>query len=156
MKLKTIFTSFALLLMVSAVSASVGSSKYHINDEQMNQQFSEAEDITLVTLEMLTDNLNMNSTSTAPQNFTTPQGADKQLVAGIICAASLLVFPITATIVPVHRLYLGTGGKTFKIFALYCITLGGCYVISVVDAIVLLINSEGDEYVENPKWLMWH
>ncbi len=58
-------------------------------------------------------------------------------------------------LIPRHLLVLGCGGAELKVVALYCVTLGGCGLLPLVDGIFLIMDSEGDQYIDNPKFLMW-
>ncbi len=53
---------------------------------------------------------------------------------------------------PLHRIYLGTTNQTL---AAYILTCGGCGFITLIDAIVLLIDEEPQRFVDNPQFIMW-
>jgi hypothetical protein len=83
-----------------------------------------------------------------------PAEDNKQMIAGAIAIASVVLG--VGIIFPFHRFIIGTGGKPFKIFALYCVTLGGCGVITLVDGVLLLMDSKGTKYLDNSKFIMWN
>ena len=79
---------------------------------------------------------------------------DKQMVAGIIAVAQLITG--IGWFIPIHRLYLGVDDAMEKILIGYICTGSGCGIILLVDAISLLMDSEGTKYIGNPKFLMWN
>ena len=79
---------------------------------------------------------------------------DKQMVAGIIAVAQMITG--IGLFIPIHRLYLGVGDGMGKILLGYICTGSGCGIILLVDAISLLMDSEGTKYIGNPKFLMWN
>lgn len=79
---------------------------------------------------------------------------DKQMVAGIIAIAQIVTG--IGWFIPIHRLYLGVGDGIGKILLGYICTGSGCGIILLVDAISLLMDSEGTKYIGNPKFLMWN
>ncbi len=79
---------------------------------------------------------------------------DKQMVAGIIAIAQIVTG--IGWFIPLHRLYLGVGDGIGKILLGYICTGSGCGIILLVDAISLLMDSEGTKYIGNPKFLMWN
>lgn len=78
---------------------------------------------------------------------------DKQMVAGIVAVAQFVT--VIGWFIPIHRLYLGVGDAMEKILIGYICTGSGCGIILLVDAISLLIDSEGTKYIENSNFLMW-
>lgn len=82
-------------------------------------------------------------------------GMDKQTIAVIVIVAQYFLTAGVLSIIPIHRIILGCDGQTVKIVALYCVTLGGCGILPIVDAIFLLIDDTKQKYIENPKFLMW-
>lgn len=142
--------SFFLLLTLSNSSYAIESSKYVVDDELVEQLFASSSEIDfLVSPQMVGEEL---------VGFFGVQSGSKeestQLMAGIIAIASVVL--AVGLIFPIHRFIIGTGGKPLKIFALYCITLGGCGVITLVDGILLLMDSHGSKYMGNSKFIMWN
>ena len=79
---------------------------------------------------------------------------DKQMVAGIVAVAQFVT--VIGWFIPIHRLYLGVDDAMEKILIGYICTGSGCGIILLVDAISLLMDSEGTKYIGNPKFLMWN
>lgn len=139
----------SLIILLSALFVCRASqdvpSAYQLNDNDVEALFTHAEDI---TSDYKDADLNgFNAT------FKTKDNSEKQLIAGLIALGSWVTG--IGFIVPIHRFVLGTDNHDFKIFALYCITLSGCGVILLVDGVLLLVNSDNDQYIENGKFIMW-
>lgn len=140
----------ALFLLVigfnTATKADVISvSEYVLNEATVDQLFDASEDVTFQISGGLTADY-----------FKPDQvagGDNKQLIAGIVALASWITG--IGAIIPIHRFMLGTDGKGFKIFCMYFCTLSGCGFILLVDGILLVMNGEGDQYINNSKFIMW-
>ncbi len=118
--------------------------QYKIDDAVVENLFQSSDDITFALDEA---------------SFMLPaqekvKGSDKQMVAGIIALGSYVLG--IGWLIPIHRLVLGTGNETAKIIVLYCVTFSGCGLLLLADGIMLLIDSEGSQYIENPKFIMWN
>jgi hypothetical protein len=118
-------------------------SSYKIDDQAVDVLFDTSNDITYVA----------NPLALFMPTQEQVKDEDKQLVAGIIAIAELVLG--VGILIPIHRLYLGTGDETFKVVALYCVTLAGCGFITLIDGIMLLSDSQGSKYIESPKFIMW-
>ena len=137
-----------IALPVLAFSAKASDvSVYKLSDDAIDALFNSSEDVSFLTPNVtdLMNDLSLKTTATVDD--------DKQMIAGIIALASLII--TIGILVPIHRLYLGTGGQTVKIFFLYFCTLSGCGFITLIDGIMLLINSSSSKYIDNPKFIMW-
>lgn len=146
---------FSVLLM-SILGLGVMAESYEINDEIIDFQIEAAEDITVSTIKLL--NGEIQHVGNAFGSIALPDdGMNKELLGGIVGIAALVLFSPAATIFPVHRFIIGVGGKGAKIWALYCFTLGGCGVISLVDSIVLILDGSknGSKYLDNSKFIIW-
>jgi TM2 domain-containing membrane protein YozV len=112
---------------------------YEINDAQIEQLFSEANDITDTQL-LNVLNKNMNS----------PTFKDSKSA----LTATLLSFFLGS--LGIHRFYLGT--KTLTGIG-YILTCGGLGIVSFIDFVVLLIRTVENKsiapFVDNPKFFMW-
>jgi hypothetical protein len=117
--------------------------EYKLNDSKIEGLFEQSDDITFVG--------DMASILLPAQQKV--KGEDIQLVAGIVALASWLL--AVGILVPIHRLILGTGNQAGKIIALYCVTLGGCGFITLIDGIMLVMDGSGSRYIDNPKFIMW-
>ncbi len=147
--MKTIkFFSILILLVALSSTNSIASKlrvyqNYKVDEMALEEMFESSEDITFAG-----GAANFNLPSTLQKTDT-----DKQMIAGIIAIAEIITG--IGILIPIHRLVLGTGNETAKIIALYCVTLGGCGLLTLIDAIMLLIDSGGNKYIENSKFIMW-
>lgn len=116
---------------------------YKVDESALEDLFESSQDVTFMGAAA---NFNFPATTQKADN-------DKQLIAGIIAIAELVVG--VGILIPIHRIILGTGNETAKVIALYCVTLGGCGIITLIDGIMLLIDSRGSRYIDNPKFIMW-
>ena len=133
-----------LAFMLQSTSMFASNAKYKIDDVAVENLFQSSDDLTFAIDEA---------------NFMLPsqekvKGSDKQMIAGIIALSSYVLG--IGWLLPVHRLVLGTGNETAKIIALYCVTISGCGLLLLADGIMLLIDSDGSQYIENPKFIMWN
>lgn len=145
--LKPVFVLlFAMTINSSALFASETFSQgaYKIDDAGVEELFASSNDISFVS----------DVTSLVLPAQQKVKGGDQQMIAGIVALASWITG--VGFLIPIHRLILGTGNEAGKIIALYCVTLGGCGIIVLIDGIILLLDSNGSQYVENPKFIMWH
>lgn len=76
-----------------------------------------------------------------------------QRIAGIVALAEWGTG--IGVLIPIHRIILGCDGSEVRVSALYCITLGGCGWLPLIDGIAILTDQTGKRYIENPKFLMW-
>lgn len=118
--------------------------EYKLDDSKVESLFESSDDIT---------NMADKASLMLPAQQKV-KGEDVQLVAGIVALASW--FTGVGFLVPIHRLILGTGNQGGKIIALYCVTLGGCGFITLIDGIMLVIDGSGSKYIDNPKFIMWN
>jgi len=150
--MKKLITSLFLLACIATFNLkSASASEYKLDDFAIDQMFS-------TSIELKID----DSDKTNEDDFydflfagnLKPMDENKQMLAGVIAIASVVL--AVGIIFPIHRFILGTGGKPIKIFALYCITLGGCGVITLIDGILLLMDGNGTKYIDNSKFIMWN
>ncbi|MFA7380308.1 MAG: hypothetical protein WC150_07605 [Bacteroidia bacterium] len=133
-------TGFCYVSKADVISVS----EYVLNEATVEQLFGASEDVTF-QISGLVD---------APFDKEKVAGDDnKQLIAGIVALGSILLGVGVA--IPFHRFILGTDGKTLKIFCMYFCTISGCGIVLLVDGILLLIDAEGDQYINNSKFIMW-
>lgn len=116
---------------------------YKVDDKAVDDLFESSNDITF-TAEL---------GALVLPSLQQTQDDDKQTLAGIVALGSWLLG--VGVLIPIHRLILGTGNQAGKIIALYCVTLSGCGFILLIDGIMLLIDSGGNKYIENSKFIMW-
>lgn len=140
-----------MVTLFSVVSTNAMAGSYRLNESNIEAQFADAQDVTF-------EAMNVALTLKDNYDYVRGEGNDTELVGGIVALAGLLVFAPVVTIFPLHRFIIGTGGQAAKIWALYCVTLGGCGVITLVDGILLLIDhfeEGGSAYLDNSKFIMW-
>ncbi len=145
--MKKLIVLFLLVTGFCSVSKAdiISVSEYVLNEATVEQLFDASEDVTFQI-----------SGGLAADYFKPEQVAgddNKQLIAGIVALASWVTG--IGAIIPIHRFMLGTNGKGFKIFCMYFCTLSGCGFILLVDGILLVMNGEGDKYINNGKFIMW-
>lgn len=136
------------LLSISIVSVSFAGN-YRLNDSKIEAAFEHSIDIsndqTVASF--------FNSSASEASVMMSEGGMDKQTLAAIVAFAEW--FLGVGILIPIHRLVLGCGGSEIKVVALYCITLGGCGLLPLIDGIMLIIDAGGTRYIDNPKYLMW-
>lgn len=145
MNVKKTILLFVLFLNISIMYAD---SNYHLNEELIETAFTQSEDITMAVSIFTNSNNHLT-------NFSIPQPADDntQIYAAIAGAFGLLLG--IGVLIPVHRLILGTNGHFGKVCALYCITLSGCGIITLIDIFMMLVDDTKSKYINNPKFIMW-
>ena len=135
------------LLVVFLLSAALtfASSNYKLNDEKVDQLFSNATEISIAGLSPM---------SASPMNIqgltSVTEMNSKILVAWIVDWIGLGAFGI-------HRYVLGTKSS---MWAIYTFTVCGIFgIVPFIDWCVLLINGlilqKGDQYLNNNKFFMW-
>ena len=136
----------ALICLSSVCTFAAGNSAYVIDDQKVEQLFTNSVDASLVAF---SDN---NSLANAGNQFDFNKArqfkaSDKNFVAAI-----LLNFFLGG--LGIHRLYLGTATLTWVGYILTC---GGIFgIVPFVDFIVLIINNEDmSPYIDNPAFFMW-
>jgi len=145
--MKKMMPLMAVLLIFASLSEAI-TSNYKINDEEIDVLFELATD---VTGNLVADFHNANPKILSNVfDIKKELGENTQLTAGIIAAVQWVTG--IGWIIPIHRIILGSSCGTY---VLYCVTLSGCGILLVVDAILLLINSEGNQYIDNPSFIMW-
>jgi len=136
--------AFVIFTTKAALSAEIsGLNNYKLDDSVVEQMFETSDDVTF-------SQAVLGFASTSEQKV---KGENTQMIAGIVALASFITG--VGVLVPIHRLILGTDNQTAKIVALYCVTISGCGFLLLVDGILLLMDSSGDKYIENSKFLMW-
>ena len=148
--------SITILLFVGFLSVGAMANSYKLDESSLETTLSNAEDVTLSTIETF-EGFSLNyggRVSGLSANYLAGDD-DKQLIAGIVALGSVLFFQI-GIIFPIHRLILGAGSSMAKVWILHCVTIGSCFGVGViVDGILLLMDANGDQYVNNEKFLMW-
>jgi TM2 domain-containing membrane protein YozV len=140
---KILFLS--LICLSSVCTFAAGSSEYVIDDQKVEQLFTNSVDASLTAL---SDNNLLSTSSQFDFNKAAKfRASDKSFVAAI-----LLNFFLGG--LGIHRLYLGTATMTWIGYILTC---GGIFgIVPLVDFIVLIINNEDiSPYVDNTKFFMW-
>jgi TM2 domain-containing membrane protein YozV len=141
---KLLFLSLICLSSVCSFAAS--GSEYVIDDQKVEQLFTNSVD---ASLSALSDNKGLLSANNQFDfsNAAKFRSSDKNFVAAI-----LLNFFLGA--LGIHRLYLGTATLTWVGYILTC---GGIFgIVPFVDFIVLIIhNDDMSEYIDNTKFFMW-
>jgi TM2 domain-containing membrane protein YozV len=138
---KTMFAAiFSLFLSISCFASASESASYYIDDNAVETVFEQGSLLSVIPATMETES----------QAYAGPQfvNADKNPWVAFVLAWVLGGLGI-------HRWYLGTSTGT-KIG--YCLTLGGCGIVALVDWIVLLIGAINDDigkYEDNPSFFMW-
>lgn len=121
---------------------------YKLDDSAVESRFNKASDISSSPF------MDYTSIALFGKKEVLEGTEDKQMVAGIIAIAQIVTG--IGWFIPLHRLYLGVGDGIGKILLGYICTGSGCGIILLVDAISLLMDSEGTKYIGNPKFLMWN
>ena len=141
---KILFLSFICLCSICSFAAT--GSQYVIDDQKVEQLFTNSVDASLSALS--DDNL-LNAAGNVNVNNHAAQfkAGDKTFVAAI-----LLNFFLGG--LGIHRLYLGTATMTWVGYILsFCGIFG---IVPFVDFIVLIIhNDDISPYVDNTKFFMW-
>lgn len=141
---KFLILSFISILFVNLLNATIDINSYSIDNQTVDKIFNKATETNFSLL-----NIDLNENLTA---FSSPYGLQENK-SGVV--AFVLGFFLGA--LGIHRLYLGTSVGTF---IAYLLTGGGCGIVYVVDWIVLLVaivhNNNIDQYIDNPRFLMWN
>jgi len=136
-----------ILLCCYAFSGTFGSTKYKIDEDAIERLFENTVEISLL---VINHNESANSFNCTLLSLTDDDDhGNKQMIAGIFAAAEFIT---GFWFLPIHRAYLGTNGG---VIVGYVCTLGGCGIITFIDAIVLLLDGEGNKYIDNNKFFMW-
>ena len=147
---KTLLYLLSIVAFFIIKSNTANATTYKLNDTKIDQLFSSSTE--LILNESNETNIGDSFGFLLGENLK-PAEDNKQKVAGAIAIASVVL--AVGFIFPIHRFVIGTGGESFKIFALYCITFGGCGVITLVDGIILVLDETGTKYLNNNKFIMW-
>tara|TARA_B110000046_G_C12777594_1_gene307577 strand:+ start:86 stop:646 length:561 start_codon:yes stop_codon:yes gene_type:complete len=168
-----------ILGFILMISHSISLANYRINESKLELLFSQSEDLSKLITNKFSDKelLFQNSLKQSDEN-----GPKYKVAAGIAIATALLPVGIYGSWIfltaitggfgiillpsalilagavgsPWYRYYLGTGDNSFKIGALYCITLNGLGWLTIADAVALLAaNKDHNSYINNSKFLMW-
>ncbi len=141
---------FILALLSLSITASSFAGNYHLNESKLEAAFNESVD---VSNDKFVSAFFNTSPAEASMMLSADGGMDKHTLAAIVAFAEL--FLGVGILIPIHRLVLGCGGKEIKVVALYCVTLGGCGLLPIVDGIFLIMDQGGTQYIDNTKFLMW-
>jgi TM2 domain-containing membrane protein YozV len=139
---KILFLS--LICLCSVCSFAATGSQYVVDDQKVEQLFTNSVD---ESLSALSDETLMKATGGLNTNAAHYASNDKTFVAAI-----LLNFFLGG--LGIHRLYLGTATLTW---VGYILTFCGIFgIVPLVDFIVLIIhNDDISPYVDNTKFFMW-
>jgi len=128
-----------LLIVVSfAAISNLSAANYKLDNAKVDAMFETAQD---ANLGILAQDLNLEAGSSSALSV-----SEKDPI-----VAALLAFFIGN--LGIHRFYLGTETMTGVGYILTC---GGCGIISLIDCIVLLVDSHDiSKYINNPNFFMW-
>ncbi|HVU55686.1 MAG TPA: TM2 domain-containing protein [Puia sp.] len=134
----------ALICFSTVCTFAATGNQYVVNDQQVEQLFSNSVDASLTAL---SDQTMMNATGGLAAHGAQFRSSDKTFVAAI-----LLDFFLGG--LGIHRLYLGTATLTW---VGYILTFCGIFgIVPLVDFIVLIVhNDDISPYVDNTKFFMW-
>ena len=135
----------AVIALCSVGAFAATGSQYVVDDQQVEQLFTNSTDASLTAL---SDQTMINATAgVAGHGAQLKSGSDKTFVAAI-----LLDFFLGG--LGIHRLYLGTATLTW---VGYILTFCGIFgIVPLVDFIVLIVhNDDISPYVDNTKFFMW-
>jgi TM2 domain-containing membrane protein YozV len=132
---------FLLIFSTLFVFAIGSKANYSLNESQLNQAFSNATEVLLVSLLENPAALNLAGVNTFYV------ASEKNAI-----VAALLAFFLGGY--AIHRYYLGTKGTMF--FYYFC-TCGGIFgVVPLIDFVMLLVDSKDiSKYCNNEKFIMW-
>ena len=136
---------FLLLISLSSAGAFAASgSQYVVDDQKVEQLFTNSVD---ASLSALSDQTVMNATGNLAAQGAQFRSSDKTFVAAI-----LLNFFLGG--LGIHRLYLGTATLTWVGYILsFCGIFG---IVPLIDFIVLIVhNDDISPYVDNTQFFMW-
>ena len=141
---KILFLSFICLSSVCTFAAN--NSAYVIDDQKVEQLFTNSVDASLAAL---SDN---NALLNASSQFDFSKAAKFRSSDKSFVAAILLNFFLGG--LGIHRIYLGTATLTWVGYILTC---GGIFgIVPFVDFIVLIVhNDDMGDYIDNTKFFMW-
>jgi len=128
-----------LLFVVSfAAMSNLSAANYKLDNAKVDAMFETAQD---ANLSILAQDLDLEAGSSSALSV-----SEKDPM-----IAALLAFFVGN--LGIHRFYLGTETMTGVGYILTC---GGCGIVSLVDFVVLLIDSKDiSKYINNPKFFMW-
>ena len=136
-----------LLTLVLITGSTAYASKYKLDEKAIELAFDQSENITQ-QLGVIDFYSTMSNTASISDD-----SMDKQKVAAIVAFAEWVLG--IGILIPIHRIILGCDGQELKVIALYCVTLGGCGLLPLIDGVMLLVDDTKSRYIENPKYLMW-
>jgi TM2 domain-containing membrane protein YozV len=136
----------SLICLSSLCGFAANGSQYLVDDQKVEQLFTNSVDASLT---LLSDKSNM-LTATSQLNFRGAagySGNDKSL-------ALALVLDFFLGDLGIHRIYLGTATWTWVGYILSC---GGIFgIVPFVDFIVLIVhNQDISQYEDNTRFFMW-
>jgi TM2 domain-containing membrane protein YozV len=139
------FLFLSMICLSSVCTFAANGSEYVINDQKVEQLFTNSVD---ASLSVLSDNKSLLNT----HQFDFSKGAKFQSSDKSFVAAILLNFFLGG--LGIHRLYMGTATMTWIGYILTC---GGIFgIVPFVDFIVLIVhNDDISEYIDNTKFFMW-
>jgi TM2 domain-containing membrane protein YozV len=136
----------AVICLGSLCTFAATGSEYVIDDQRVDQMFSNSLDVSLTAL---TDNQLLNATGSLAMDAKAGhyRASDKNFLAAFLLDFFLGGFGI-------HRIYLGTATMTWIGYILTC---GGIFgIVPFVDLIVMIIhNDDLSPYVDNTAFFMW-
>ncbi len=168
-----------MLVCILIVTSKVAEANYHLNEGSLDSLFAQSQDVTQKIEHWSTD---YSSGLTKPQMIDDDKSPSYKIAAGMAITSTTLqvviyfgwviITAVTGGLgfillpgamilagaigSPWHRYYLGTNDNSFKIGALYCITMNCFGLLGIADAIALLAAPpEHHEYINNEKFLIW-
>jgi TM2 domain-containing membrane protein YozV len=134
----------ALICFCSVCTYAATGSQYVVDDQKVEQLFSNSTDASLTAL---SDQTVINATGGMAGHGAQFRSSDKTFVAAI-----LLDFFLGG--LGIHRLYLGTATMTWVGYILsFCGIFG---IVPLIDFVVLIVhNDDISPYVDNTKFFMW-
>ena len=144
--MKKVFFTLLVTLGVLTFAKASESNSYTINDQSVEQLFTNSQEVSMVQLN---------------QNLLTAQSSNVSLVENKMAhmksdksAALSIVLCFFVGGLGIHRAYLGTKTFTWVGYILTCGGIGG--IVPFVDFFVLIFNAGNlDKYVDNSKFFMW-
>ncbi|MDC1221071.1 hypothetical protein N8Z47_00220 [Salibacteraceae bacterium] len=173
------FYKIMMLCCILIVSSKAVEANYHLNENSLDSLFAKSQDVTQKIEQWSAD---YRAGLTETQMSDEENGPNYKVAAGIALATTILpagvyvgwffitavtggfgIFLLPGAMIlagaigsPWHRYYLGTDDNSFKIGALYCITMNGFGLLGIADAISLFSAPiEHQEYINNEKFLIW-
>lgn len=147
--MKKIFITLLLAAVGFTVNAASSSSQYAINDQAIEQVFTNC-----VAMTSQSDMPGNAENAYLASGLSTTDATAVAKINNDKSFAVALVLDFFLGTLGIHRLYLGTRTITWVGYILTC---GGIFgIVPLVDFVVLILNNEDiSQYVDNPRFFMW-